>query len=178
MSELIRLEFLMGPDWQSRAIAQWGQGPNGWSHCASLLKDGRYLDARDDVIGGVEPGIHIRDPAEETWVRKRSASKAVTAEVYAAWEANLKAKIGDAYAKRDIIGMIANKMLHRPGTYDCSALAINALQHVKLVPFPLVIPAHEITPNVALIIVQVAGFDIGEVIQSPSAPPNLKGETP
>jgi hypothetical protein len=159
----IAVEFRMGPDWESKAIADWGQGPNGWSHCASVLKDGRFLDARNDWVGGVPPGIHIRDPDDEEWIRKRRATMQVSQAVYDDWEGNLRAKIGDAYARRDIVGMIVNKMLHRPGTYDCSALAINAVQHVGLVPFPLVIPAHQITPNVALIILQVAKFDIGEI---------------
>lgn len=162
----IALDFLMGPDWESREIAWFGQGPHGYSHCASVLTDGRYLDARDDVLGGVPSGIQIRNPSTETWVRKRRAHKEVTQEVYDAWEANLRAKLGDAYATRDILGMIFDTMLHKPGTYDCSALAINALQHVHLVPFPLIIPAHQVTPDAALIIVQVAGFTI-EAEQTP-----------
>jgi hypothetical protein len=158
---VIAIDFLMGPDWESGAIAYFGQGPHGYSHCASVLADGRYLDARDDVLAGVPSGIRIRDQASETWVRKRRASKVVSQGVYDDWEGNLKAKIGDAYATRDILGMIFDEMLHKPGTYDCSALAINALQHVALVPFPLIIPAHQVTPDAALIIVQCAGFTIG-----------------
>lgn len=44
-------------------------------------------------------------------------------------------------------------MMHKVATYDCSALLINALQHVKLLPFPLPAPAHEIVPNMALMLV-------------------------
>lgn len=168
MSE-IAIDFLMGPDISSRLISWFGQGPGGVSHCASVLADGRYLDARSDVLGGVPAGIHIRDLKTEAWVRKRRCTLQVTATEYANWEANLRAKIGDAYAAGDIAGFIFDRMWHRAGTYDCSALVINALQHIKKVPFPLVVPAHQITPNVALLIVQAVGFQVGPV-QTPVEP--------
>ena len=159
----IRIDFLLGTDWQSSLIAWFGQGPGGWSHVASVLQDGRYLDARNDVLGGVPGGIHIREPATEKWRKKLRCTLKVTQGEYEDWEANLRAKIGDAYARGDIVGMVIDRMLHKSGTYDCSALAINALQHIKRVPFPLPIPAHSITPNAALLIVATAGFEIGEI---------------
>jgi len=159
----IALDFLLGPDLSSQAIAWWGQGPNGWSHVANVLADGRYLDARSDRLGGVPPGVHIRDPQTEAWVRRRRVSLQVSDFEYSEWEANLRAKIGDHYAVWDIVGFFLDKMLHRPATYDCCALAINALQHIKKVPFPLVIPAHQTTPDVLLLIVQTTGFQIGEI---------------
>jgi hypothetical protein len=174
MSEIIAIDFLLGTDWQSSLISWWGQGPGGWSHCASVLKDGRYLDARNDVLNKVPGGIHIREPATEKWKKKRRCTLEVTKPEYDDWEANLRAKIGDAYAQNDIVGFFLDRMMHQPGTYDCSALVINALQHIKRVPFPLPIPAHQITPNAALLIVATAGFHIGEVqlpvIPSASAP--------
>jgi hypothetical protein len=163
---LLRIDLLMGPDLTSKPIAWFGNGPDGYSHCASVLADGRYLDARSDTLGGVPPGIHIRDPATEAWVRKRRCTLSVDQATYDAWEANLRAKISDKYAKGDIIGFLVDRMLHRVGTYDCSALVVDALQHVKRVPFPLWLPAHRITPNVALTIVQMAGFTIGPEIRN------------
>lgn len=163
----IAIDFLMGPDRSSRFISWFGQGPHGYSHCASVLADGRYLDARSDRLAGVPGGVHLRDPKTEAWVRKRRATLAVTPAEYAAWEANLRAKVGDAYASPDIWGFLTDRMLHRSGTYDCSALVINALQHVKKVPFPLPIPAHQITPNAALLIVATAGFTIAEETRCP-----------
>lgn len=162
MNEII-IDFLLGTDWASNLIAWFGQGPGGYSHCASVLADGRYLDARVNVLNFVPAGVHIRDPNSEPWVKKRRCRLAVTQGEYQEWEGNLRAKIGDAYASFDIAGFFLNRMLHKPGTYDCSALAINALQHIKRVPFPLPLPAHQITPNAALLIVATAGFDIGEV---------------
>jgi hypothetical protein len=161
---LIRVDFLKGPDFSSRLISWFGGG--NYSHCASVLADNRYLDARDDKLAGVPSGIHIREPESEAWLIKRRCSLEVSQSIFDAWEASLRAKIGDAYATRDIEGFILDRMLHRVGTYDCSALVVNALQHVKLVPFPLWLPAHRITPNVALTIVQMAGFTIGPEIKN------------
>jgi hypothetical protein len=155
---VVAVDFLMGPGLLSWTIGRFGQGPGGYSHCASVLKDGRYLDARDDKLDGVEPGIHIREPKTEAWIRKRRATLTVTQTEYEDWEANLRAKIGDKYASRDIVGFIVDRMMHRVATYDCSALVVNALQHIKKVPFPLPVPAHEITPNGALLVVGTAGF--------------------
>lgn len=56
----IELHWLLGPDISSRAVAWWGGSPaNHWSHCASLLADGRYIDARDDRLAGVDPGVQF-----------------------------------------------------------------------------------------------------------------------
>jgi len=157
----IAIDFLMGPDKSSELISWFGLGPGGYSHCASVLSDGRYLDARNDKLGSVPPGVHIRDPKTERWVRKRHTTLQVTPEEYASWEANLRAKIGDSYGRSDIMEFIFDRGTHQPAHYICSALAINALQHIKKVPFPLWIQAHQISPNMALTIVQTAGFSIG-----------------
>jgi hypothetical protein len=162
----IAIDFLLGPDWTSRFIAWFGQGPHGYSHCASVLCDGRYLDARSDVLGGVPGGVHIRLQETEKWIKKRRATLQVTQTEYDEWEGNLRAKVTDGYAKPDILGFILNKDMHRNGTYDCSALAINALQHIKKVPYPLPVPAHQITPNAALLIVATAGLSIGPELRA------------
>lgn len=160
MSE-IAIDFILGPDWSSRLIAWYGQGYGGYSHVASVLKDGRYLDARSDVLGGVPAGVHIRQPYYEDWVKKRRATLQVTPEEYAIWEANLRAKITDDYGKGDIMDFILGRSGHAAGQWICSALAINAVQHIKKVPYPLPVPAHEISPNTALLILATAGFAIG-----------------
>jgi hypothetical protein len=167
----IRLDFLMGTDCSSWLIGLWGGSPhNRWSHCASVLEDGRYLDARNDRLGSVPPGIHIREPQIEAWRYKRRITIPVMDATYAAWEANLRAKIGDYYALPDIEGTILQRMLHRVGTYDCSALLVNALQHVQLLPFPLPAPAHEITPNMALLLAATCRHcTVGPIVASTSA---------
>jgi hypothetical protein len=157
----IAIDFLLGTDWSSRLIAWWGEGYGGYSHCASVLADGRYLDARSDVLAGVPAGIHIRQPATETWIKKRRATLDVTPAEYASWEGNLRAKITDDYGRADILAFITGQDWHQPGRWICSALAINAVQHIRKVPYPLPMPAHQISPNMALAIVATAGFQIG-----------------
>ena len=185
MSE-IAIDFLMGPGLSSRLISWFGLGPGGYSHCASVLKDDRYLDARNDAMpcgdqiklypeGTVPPGVHVRDPKTEKWVRKCRATLQVTDEEYETWEVGLRAKIGDSYGRSDIMEFIFDRGEHEDGHYICSALAINQVQHVGrvhswkpgrigFIPFPLPIPAHQISPNAALLIVATAGFAIGPAV--------------
>lgn len=157
----IAVDFILGSGLPSRLIAWYGCGYNGYSHCASVLNDGRYLDARSDVLGGVPAGVHIRLPDTETWVKKRRATLQVTEQEYADWEANLRGKIGCPYDKGGIMGFILGKDDHGKGQWFCSALAINAVQHIKKVPYPLPILAHQISPDAALLILATAGFTIG-----------------
>jgi hypothetical protein len=122
----------------------------------------------------VPPGVHLRDPKSERWVRKRTASLVVTDEEYATWEGNLRAKIGDEYGRTDILDFIDCDVTHPSGQYICSALALNAVQHLSrvhwkpghlgFVPYPLYLPAHSVTPNACLLAVQTAGFTIGDEI--------------
>jgi hypothetical protein len=163
----ICIDFLLGPDLSSRFIAWYGTGSNGYSHCASILSDGRYLDARSDVLGGVPAGVHIRVPTTEKWIKKRHATLDVTQAEYDSWEASLRAKISDDYGKTDIWSFILGKDQHEGGHWICSALVINAIQHIKRIPYPLPVPAHQITPDAALLIVATAGFTIGPEQKAP-----------
>jgi hypothetical protein len=182
MSE-IAVDFLLGPDWSSRLIARYGIQTGGWSHCASVLKDGRYLDARSDVLHRVDKtcnvpdivpaGVHIRDPKSEKWVRKQRATLQVTDAEYDDWEANLRAKITTAYGRSDIVNIILGRPGHVAGQWICSALMINAVQHVSRswtaphlgrVPYPLPAPAHQISPDMALMILATAGFTLGPIV--------------
>jgi hypothetical protein len=158
----IAVDFLWGTGWMSKLIGQFGF-PQGPSHCASVINDGRYLDSRDNVIAGVPAGVHIRRPETEAFVKKQRARYEVGPNVYAEWEANLRAKITTDYDRSAILGFLEGKSMHTAGKWICSALAINAVQHIKLVPYPLPIPAHEISPDAALLILATAGFTIGPV---------------
>jgi hypothetical protein len=170
MSE-IAIDFLMGPNTSSKLISWFGQGPGGYSHCAGVLSDGRYIDARNDAIAGVPPGVQIRKPESEKWIRKRRATLKVTQAEYKEWEKNARAKIGDAYGRSDIMEFMFDRGKHDPGHYICSAYQINEIQHVSrtfwkpghlgYIPFPLWIPAHQISPNTCLSILQAVGFTIG-----------------
>jgi hypothetical protein len=165
MSE-IAVDFLWGTGWTSKLIGQFGF-PQGPSHCASVLSDGRYLDSRDTVLAGVPAGVHIRVPSTEAFLKKQRASLAVTPQEYADWEANLRAKITTDYDRDAILGFLEGKSMHTAGQWICSALAVNAVQHIKKVPFPLPVPAHEISPDALLLILATAGFTIGPIEVKP-----------
>lgn len=181
----IAVDFLWGTGFSSRLIGQFGF-PQGPSHCASVIVDvhegkprERYLDARDNVIAGVPAGVHIRAIDSEKCLKKRRATLQVTQADYDYWETGLRAHVTTGYDERAILGFLEGKSLHTAGRWICSALAANGVQHlargwtdtaaaiearlkpIGWVPFPLVIPAHEISPDMLLLILQTSGFTIG-----------------
>ena len=156
----IRIDFLLGKDWSSKLIAWYGNGYGGWSHAASLLQSGMYVDSRADTIAGVPPGVRVRNPRSEKWSKRMRATLEVDEHTYVKWETSLLNRIGEPYAKIAIWEFITGKNETVDGMWICSALAINALQHAKIIPFPLWVPAHQITPNTLLTVCQVAGFRI------------------
>jgi hypothetical protein len=175
-----RIDFLLGPGLISRGIAYFGQGGQGWSHCASMLKDGRYLDARDNKINGVPPGVHIRAASTEVWVKKRTATLALSDADYALWEHGLRNQLTTQYDQHAILGFLEGKSMHSAGHWICSALAANGVQHMcrswtsasfageayqrlGFVPFPLPNPAHQISPDALLLILATAGWEIGPI---------------
>jgi hypothetical protein len=168
----IRIDFLAGIGWSSRLIEQFGF-PQGWSHCASVLSDGRYLDSRDNAIAGVPAGVHIRQQSSEKWTRRCSATLPVTGAEYAYYETGLRAHLTTEYDEHAILGFLEGKSLHTAGDWICSALAINGVQHLSrtwtpthlgYIPYPLPIPAHEISPDAALLILATAGFTINATL--------------
>jgi hypothetical protein len=166
----IRLDFLAGSSVSSRLIEFFGY-PKGYSHVASVLEDNSYLDSRSEVLAGVPAGVQIRAQSSESWVRKRRATLQVPQEDYDSWAENLKSKIGMPYDRVAIEAFILGRSKHTAASYICSALGLNAVQHMcrqwtqpKLgyVPFPLPgVPAHSCSPNSLLLILATAGFDIG-----------------
>lgn len=172
MSE-ISVDFLLGPGPLSWLIAWDGLGFGGFSHAASVLADGRYLDARSDAMHGVPAGVHIRMPGYERSIRRTRATIEVTQAEYDDWEANLRAKIGTPYSKRVIWGYISGRKEEVKGRWICSELAVNALQHIGKVRYPLQVPAHQISPDTLFVLMDQIGatftdmqsqlIDIGEL---------------
>jgi hypothetical protein len=169
---VIAVDFLWGTAWTSKAIGMFGF-PQGPSHCASVLQDGRYLDARDGKIAGVPAGVRIRRPEIESFAKKQRATLQVTPAEYADWEANLRAKVTTSYDRRAILGFLEDRSVHTAGQWICSALFINGVQHISrkwtpphtgYVPFPLPVPAHEISPASAMLIIATAGWTFEPMI--------------
>jgi hypothetical protein len=175
----IAIDFLWGTGWTSKLIGQFGF-PQGPSHCASVIKDvrngeprERYLDSRNNVIAGVPAGVHIREIASETFIKKQRATLQVSQAEYDYWETGLRAHMTTKYDELAILGFLEGKSLHTAGRWICSALSINGVQHLSrtwvpghlgYIPFPLRIPAHEISPDTGLLILETAGFSIGATL--------------
>lgn len=160
---MIRLQFVLGSGVSSRLIAWYGNGYGGYSHVDGILKDDRLLGARSDVVGGQPAGVHIRPPGYEKWAKRTIVTLDSTDQEYDDWEASLRAKISTAYDKSSIVGFITGKQEHTAGHWICSALQVNAQQHIKRLPFPLPVPAHQITPNSLLLIDAAIGGKVEEL---------------
>jgi len=153
----IRLQFVLGSGLRSRAIAWWGNGYGGLSHCDGILSDGRLLGARSDAVGGQPAGTDIRPANYEKWLKRIVVTFDASPLEYASWEASLRAKIGTPYDTAAIWGFITGRSENTAGQWICSALQINALQHIGRISFPLPMPAHQITPNTLLNIAVAVG---------------------
>lgn len=160
----IGLQFVLGSGLSSRLIAWYGNGYGGFSHVDGILKDGRLLGARSDKVGGQPAGVHIRPPGYEQWTKRTQVTLQVSDSEYDDWEANLRAKIGTPYDTTSILGFITGRQQSTDGHWICSQLQINALQHIKKVPFPLPMPAHQITPNSVLLISAAIGGNVKEFV--------------
>lgn len=162
----IAVDFLRGPELSSKLIGWFGKGGDGFSHVAPVLADGRYCDARSDVIAGVPAGVQIRRPETELAVYRERWALDVEQSVYDAWEANLRARITTQYGKGDIVDFIFARPGHLAGHWICSAHAVDALEHVKLVPYQWVNgepllgnwAPHQFTPNDALLVHACVSF--------------------
>jgi hypothetical protein len=161
MAEIIN-DFILGASIESRLTAWYGEGYGGYSHVAPLLTSGphvgMYCDARSNVVAGVPAGVQLRNPESETWVKKVKATLQVSSIERDEYEANLLQRVGAPYGHRDIWGFMTGKPMHEGGHWICSAHAVDALQHIKRVVYPLPVAAHEITPNSLLLLCAQAGF--------------------
>lgn len=156
MDSLIRLQFVLGPDWSSRLIAWYGTGYGGYSHVDAVLKDGTLLGARSDTAGGQPPGVQIRPANYEKWVRQDRVELAVTPADAAEWERYLRTQVGCPYDKQGILGFILGEKRHTPGYWICSALQTDALEHIHRIA-PLPVPPQQVTPDALLLVVSTAG---------------------
>ena len=158
----IAVDFRLGPDLSSRIVSFWGEGYGGYSHSASLLASGIYLDSRSDVVAGVPPGVQLRHPDSEPWIRRRRATLAVSTEDYWKWEGRLRSHLNDAYDPASIWAFITGR--NTPGTkghWICSALVLDGLQALDLIPTDFPVPLHQVTPNALLLVLAALGFTIG-----------------
>jgi hypothetical protein len=163
----ITFDLVLGRAWSSRAIAWYGCGYGGLSHAAPMLRDGSYIDARNDKMtlkGQVIPAGVRRRPAGylDNSIKHLRLSKRCSLTEYQTWENWLVSQIGDSYDQASILAFILGVSLTAgDGHWICSAMAggsLVALNWIKQseLPFPL----HECTPNSLLwLLAGMTGFE-------------------
>lgn len=146
MNAAVRLQFVLGTGWSSRLIAWYGQGSNGYSHVDAVLPDGTLLGARYDAVGGKPPGVWIRKPGYERWLRRTVVELPTTELKAITWERLLRRREGAQYDPEAILGFLLGYNAHQQGHWICSALQVEGLRQVHLLHAGAT-PAHQITPN-------------------------------
>lgn len=123
----VRLHFVCGYGPFSWLIARFGVQKPEFSHVDIILPDGRLLGARDDAVGGQPPGVWIRPPQYEKWLRQATVTFWVQPDAAARGLAWARGEIGCKYDEDAILGFIFGQRWHRDGAYICSVLAANYL---------------------------------------------------
>lgn len=138
---MIKLRFVTGDDIFSWAIRR--AEDFGFSHVEAVTLDGKYLGAHAD--GGVQARPSDYDKGQFT--KEVFVSLSVPDEISKVFYNYLNGKVGTPYDYEAILGFVSRLDEHQTGMVICSALMTLGLRHCKYFPFPLVVPAHEISPR-------------------------------
>src|SRR5579871_6268304 len=139
----IALRFFVGTGVSSGLIAWFSAGY--FSHVAAIWSPSQLLDARNDTVAGVPPGVRVRlSDTEKAAATVDMELKATDAQVIA-WRNFLAAQIGRPYDKPGILGFAFNRNWREPDSWFCSELQAAALETSGLSP-KLYAPDSKITP--------------------------------
>lgn len=146
----IELQFVLGADWTSKLIAWYGNGYGGYSHVDAVMPDGALAGARSDVVGNKPAGFQIRPAKYASWKRCTRVSIPCNADKRQRWLDLIEQKVGAAYDKADIVGLVIGRRLETNGAWICSAAQTDLLQAIALLPTPFPFIKQQITPNTLL----------------------------
>lgn len=153
-------QFVLGQGISSRLIAWFGQGYGGWSHVDFLMPDGSCLGARSDVVtaeGKAYPaGVEIRPAGYETWKRRSVMRLACTERQASHARSFLRKQIGCGYDKADIWGFILGREMKTEGEWVCSAVQLEMMETVGLIPRMHVTP-QQCPPNMLFSVINAIG---------------------
>lgn len=127
------LQFVCAAGLSSWGIARFGVQKAAFSHVDIVLAAGTYdgapyphgalLGARDDAIGGQPPGVRIRPPGYEKWIRREVVKvHAPQGPAALAWALR---EVGARYDDDAILGFLFGQRWHKRGAFICSVLAGN-----------------------------------------------------
>ena len=109
-------------------IARFGVEKAAFSHVDIVTPAGLLLGARDNACGGMPPGVWIRPPGYEKWVREVTVTFDVAGTKYQEAFSWAESQIGAKYDEDAIFGFILGQQLHTKGRWICSVLAGNFLR--------------------------------------------------
>lgn len=153
----LQAQFVLGKGLSSWAISWFGGG--GYSHVDFVLPDGTLLGARSDKIGGKPPGVQIRPPNYDTWLRRTVVAKEVSAVTLDRCMGLAYSQIGKPYDKTAIWGFAAGRDWRADDSWFCSELVTWIFETAEVFP-SLIIPANKIFPGESLAICNAAGFNV------------------
>ena len=154
----VRLRFVRGTGWSSKAIEWFSAGP--FSHVDAVGTDGLY-GARSDAIGGKPPGVQWRPFDYEKVDGSLTIELQATFQQETAFWLFLRSQEGKPYDAVGIWGFATGRDWREPGEWFCSELQAAALEEAKLLN-PLYAPASKVTPSALCVILSAVG---GRVVE-------------
>lgn len=154
---MIRLQFVLGASYASRAIAWFSAGGrSGFSHVDCVLPDGRLLGARADKHGEVPAGVQVRPPDYEKWAKRVVFELDARSDQEQRYYDFLNAQLGKGYDHLAIVGFITGRSWTETDTWICSELQAAALMGAGLCS-KLYLTANQITPTMLALLVSGLG---------------------
>ena len=159
---MIKLQFVMGAGFSSRAIAWFSAGE--FSHVDIVMPDQTLLGARSDKVGGKPAGVQVRPAGYEKWSRRTTITLPCSTTAAREFYDFAHKQVGKPYDSVAILGFAAGRNWREPDSWFCAELAAAALEAAHLVA-PLLLATSKITPvSLALVL---SGQHGREVVNEP-----------
>lgn len=166
----IRLQFVLGSDFASRAIAWFTQG--SYSHVDAVVPEGFVgatpgwlFGARKDHVGGALPGVWFREPGYNQWARRTVIDVPCTQEQHTAYWDFLCKQLGKPYDAMAIWAFVFDRDWRTTDSWICSELHAAAAEDSRILPEHLIAACSKIAPvPLALVMSALGGRVIEDVL--------------
>lgn len=155
---MITIQFVCGTQISSRMIAWFGAGE--FSHVDAVLHGGMLIGARFNSIGGRPPGVWIRPPGYDTWVRRIVMEVPATPEQTKKFYAFMLAQQGKPYDHAAIWGFIIGRDWREDDSWICSE-CVTAAGEASVLP-KLFSPTYKISPGMCAMAFSAIGGKVTE----------------
>lgn len=149
----ITLQFVCGTEISSRMIAWFGAGQ--FSHVDAVLHGGHLIGARSDTIGGQLPGVRIRPPGYDKWIRRVVMDVPATPEQTKKFYDFMLAQQGKPYDHMAILAFIVGRNWREDDSWICSE-CVTAAGEASVLP-ELLIAKSKINPGMCAIAFSAIG---------------------